>query len=62
MCKHFIGTMRLHHLGSILSVPAVHAYAAFSGPWRSWFTEKFSGSARRSDHERLSQYDSDSAD
>jgi len=23
-----------------LSVPAVHAYAAFSAPWRSWFTQE----------------------
>jgi signal transduction histidine kinase len=29
-----------------LSVPAVQAYAASFAPWRSWFTEKFSGSAR----------------
>jgi len=45
-----------------LSVPAVHAYAAFSAPWRSWFTEKFFGSARTSGHERPSQSDSDSVD
>jgi hypothetical protein len=45
-----------------LSVPAVHAYAAFSAPWRSWFTEKFSGSARTSGRERPSQSDSDSVD
>jgi hypothetical protein len=40
-----------------LSVPAVHAYSA-SAPWRSWFTEKFSGSARRSGNEQPSQSDS----
>jgi signal transduction histidine kinase/ligand-binding sensor domain-containing protein len=42
-----------------LSVPAVHAYVASSAPWRSWFTKKFSGSARRSDSEQPSQSDSD---
>jgi len=31
-----------------LSVPAAHAYSASSARWRSWFTEKFSGGARRS--------------
>jgi signal transduction histidine kinase len=31
-----------------LSVPAVHAYAASSALWRSWFAERFSGSTRRS--------------
>ena len=45
-----------------LSVPAVHAYAAFSAPWRSWFTKKFSGSRRRSDNEQPTQSDSDSVD
>jgi len=45
-----------------LSVPAVHAYAASASPWRSWFTEKFSGSARRSGDEQRSQSDSDSVD
>jgi signal transduction histidine kinase/ligand-binding sensor domain-containing protein len=45
-----------------LSVPAVHAYSASSAPWRSWFTEKFSGSARRSSNEQPSQSDSDSVD
>ena len=45
-----------------LSVPAIHAYAASSAPWRSWFTEKFSGSAHRSGHEQPSQSDSDSVD
>jgi signal transduction histidine kinase len=45
-----------------LSVPAVHAYSASSAPWRSWFTEKFSGSARRSRNEQPSQSDSDSVD
>jgi hypothetical protein len=45
-----------------LSVPAAHAYAACSAPWRSWFAEKFSGSARRSGNEPPSQSDSDSVD
>jgi signal transduction histidine kinase len=45
-----------------LSVPAAHAYAASSAPWRSWFAEKFSGSARRSGNEPPSQSDSDSVD
>jgi signal transduction histidine kinase len=45
-----------------LSVPAVHAYVASSALWRSWFTEKFSASARRSGNERPSQSDSDSVD
>jgi len=45
-----------------LSVPAVHAYPASSAPWRSWLTEKFSGSARRSSNEQPSQSDSDSVD
>jgi signal transduction histidine kinase len=45
-----------------LSVPAVHAYAAFSAPWRSWFTEKFAGGGRRSGHEQPTQSDSDSVD
>ena len=45
-----------------LSVPAVHAYAASSAPWRSWFTEKFSGSGRTSGRERPSQSDPDSVD
>jgi signal transduction histidine kinase/sugar lactone lactonase YvrE len=45
-----------------LSVPAVHAYAAFSAPWRSWFTKKLSGSGRRSGNERPTQSDLDSVD
>jgi signal transduction histidine kinase len=45
-----------------LSVPAAHAYAVSSAPWRLWFTEKFSGSARRSGNEDLLQSDSDSVD
>ena len=45
-----------------LSVSAAHAYAACSAPWRSWFAEKFSGSARRSGNEPPSQSDSDSVD
>jgi signal transduction histidine kinase len=45
-----------------LLVPAGHAYAASSAPWRSWFTEKFSGGARRSGHEPPSQSDSDCVD
>ena len=45
-----------------LSVPAVHAYAAFSAPWRSWFTKKFFAGARRSGNEQPSQSDSDSVD
>jgi signal transduction histidine kinase len=45
-----------------LSVPAVHAYAASSAPWRSWFTEKFSASPRRSGNEQPPQSDSDSVD
>jgi hypothetical protein len=45
-----------------LSVPAVQAYAASSAPWRSWFTEKFSSSARRSGNGQPSQSDSDSVD
>ena len=35
-----------------LSVPASRAYTASPSRWRSWFTEKFSGSARKSGHER----------
>ena len=45
-----------------LSVPASRAYTASPSPWRSWFTEKFSGSARKSGHEQPSQSDSDSVD
>jgi signal transduction histidine kinase len=45
-----------------LSVPAVQADAASSAPWRSWFTEKFSASARRSGNGQPSQSDSDSVD
>jgi signal transduction histidine kinase len=45
-----------------LSVPAVHAYSASSAHWRSWFTEKFSGNARRSSNQQPSQSDSDSVD
>ena len=45
-----------------LSVPAVRAYAAYSAPWRSWLTEKFSGSAGRSGNEQSSKSDSDSGD
>jgi len=45
-----------------LSLPAVHAYAASSAPWRSWFIEKFSGRARRSGNEHSSQSDSDSVE
>ena len=45
-----------------LSVPSFRAYAASPSPWRSWFTEKFSGSARKSGHEQPSQSDSDSVD
>jgi signal transduction histidine kinase/ligand-binding sensor domain-containing protein len=40
-----------------LSVPAVHAFAASSARWRSWLTEKLSGSARRSGNEQPSQSD-----
>jgi signal transduction histidine kinase/ligand-binding sensor domain-containing protein len=45
-----------------LSVPAVHAYVASFASWRSWFAERFSGSARRSGNEQPSQSDSDSVD
>jgi signal transduction histidine kinase/ligand-binding sensor domain-containing protein len=45
-----------------LNVPAVQAYTASSAPWRSWFTEKFSRSARRTDNEQPSLADSDSGD
>jgi len=45
-----------------LSIPAVHAYAESSAPWRSWFTEKFSGGARRLGHAQRSEFDSDSVD
>jgi signal transduction histidine kinase len=45
-----------------LSVPAAHAYAVSSAPWRLWFAEKFSGSARRSGNDEPSQSDSGSVD
>jgi signal transduction histidine kinase/ligand-binding sensor domain-containing protein len=45
-----------------LSVPAVHAYATSSAPWRSWFTEKFSGRKQRSGNEQPAQSDADSVD
>jgi signal transduction histidine kinase len=45
-----------------LSVPAVHAYAASSARWRSWLTEKFFGSARRSGNQQPTRSDSDSVD
>jgi signal transduction histidine kinase/ligand-binding sensor domain-containing protein len=45
-----------------LNVPAVHAYTASSAPWRSWLTEKFFGSARRSGNEHPTRSDSDSVD
>ncbi len=45
-----------------LSVPASRAYTASPSPWRSWFTEKLSGSARSSGHEPPSRSDSDSVE
>ena len=45
-----------------LSVPASRAYTASPSPWRSWFSGRSSGSARRSGHEEPSQSDSDSVD
>ncbi len=45
-----------------LSIPASHVYTASPPPWRSWFTEKFPGSARRSGNEEPAQSDSDSVD
>jgi len=45
-----------------LDIPASRGYTASPSPWRSWFTEKFPGNARRSGHESPSQSDSDSVD
>jgi len=45
-----------------LRVRAAHAYAVPSAPWRSWFTGRFFGGARRSDNGRPSRPDLGSLD